>query len=80
MIKVIIIFILSLTTIIFATLFTIYYNNIDKYMKDKENEIIRRETNVAKKEDLIKKYEQCNNELNNIKVTMTKIKDLSNIT
>jgi hypothetical protein len=71
-----IIFILTLSTIIFATLFIIYYNNIDKYMKEKENNIMSREKEVTKKEELIKKYEVCNSELTSIKDTINKIRDL----
>lgn len=71
-----IIFILTLSTIVFATLFIIYYNNIDKYLKEKENDIGNREKEVIKKEDLIKKYETCNSELISIKVTINKMKDL----
>ena len=71
-----IIFILTLSTVIFATLFIIYYNNIDKYMKEKEVNITIREQDVAKKEDLIKKYELCNNELTSVKNIINKIRDL----
>lgn len=79
MYKLFIIFILTLSTIIFATLFIIYYNNIDKYMKNKEIDIINREREVIKKEDLIKKYEICNGELISMKEIINKIKDLIKI-
>jgi len=75
-----IIFILTLSTVIFATLFIIYYNNIDKYMKEKEVNITIREQDVAKKEDLIKKYELCNNELTSVKNIINKIRDLVKFT
>ncbi|QKF93799.1 hypothetical protein QKU48_gp0341 [Fadolivirus algeromassiliense] len=71
-----IIFVLTLSTIIFATLFIIYYNNVDKYMKDKELNLLKRESDVIKKEELIKKYEFCKNELDSTKSVMDKIKDL----
>ena len=79
MYKLFIIFILTLSTIIFATLFIIYYNNIDKYMKNKEIDIINREREVIKKEDLIKKYEICNDELISMKDIINKIKELIKI-
>jgi len=71
-----IIFFLTLTTIIFATLFIIYYNNIDRYMRNKEHELFNREKEILKKEELIKKYEICNSELITIKNKITKIKEL----
>lgn len=71
-----IIFILTLSTIIFGTLFIIYYNNVDKYMKDKELDILKRETEVIKKEEVIKKYESCKNELDSAKSIVDKIKEL----
>ena len=71
-----IIFVLTLLTIIFATLFIIYYNNVDKYMKDKEIEILKRESEVAKKEELIKQHELCKNELTSTKSIIDKIRDL----
>ena len=77
MYKLFIIFLLTLSTIIFATLFIIYYNNIDKYMKEKENNIINREREVIKKEELIKKYEICNSELIALKDKINKIKELT---
>lgn len=76
MYKLFIIFILTLSTIIFATLFIIYYNNIDKYMKEKENDIINRENQVSKKEEIIKKYEICNNELTSKNNIINQIKQL----
>lgn len=71
-----IIFVLTLSTIIFCVLFIIYYNNVDKYMKDKELDIAKREIEVNKKEEIIKKYEFCKNELESTKSIMSKIKEL----
>lgn len=71
-----IIFVLTLLTIIFATLFIIYYNNVDKYMKDKEQDILKREIEVIKKEEIIKKYDFCKNELSSTKLIVDKIREL----
>jgi len=76
MLKEITIGVLLLTTFIFATLFVIYYNNVDKYMKDKEVNIINRENEVAKKEELCKKYETCSNEIINLKSKINKAREL----
>ena len=73
-----IIFILTLTTIIFATLFIIYYNNIDKYMKDKENELIKRESEMEKKKEIIMKYEKCEKDFNIASDKLNKITNIIN--
>jgi hypothetical protein len=80
MIKNIIIFVLTITTIIFATLFIIYYNNIDSYMKEKEVDIINRETIVSQKENTIKQYDTCIHNLNNLQSAVNRIKNIVNTT
>lgn len=76
MIKLFLIFILTLSTIIFATLFLIYYNNIDKYMKDKEVYIKNKTSELSTKENLINKYYVCDNDLKELKEKINKIKNI----
>lgn len=58
-----VIILLSIATIIFAALFLTYYNNLDSYMKDKENELIQQSKDLEMRERAVVDCEKCKHDL-----------------
>jgi len=72
-----VIILLSITTIIFAALFLTYYNNVDKFMKDKEIGLIKREIDLSAREKNLRDCEKCMNNETELHKIIDSIKELA---
>lgn len=71
------IILLSITTITFAALFLTYYNNIDRFMKDKENDLSKKEMDLAAREKTLRDCEKCMDNETEFSRILKSIQDLS---
>lgn len=71
-----IILLLSLTTVIFAVLFWLYYSSYDQFMKDKETMLVNKERELNERELKVGNCEMHVSMSGKLKSSMDKIKTI----